>query len=92
VAHPGDSSQFVLGTDLVEMRQWKKVLGVFRKYQLACISTNACGYCPKVVQPSLVRGINHRVIHHHTEKMNMMNLARSTFITIEVAARGEEAI
>jgi len=67
VAHPGDSSQFVLGTDLVEMHQWKKVFGVFGKYQLAYIPTNACGY----------------------EKMS---LACSTFITIEVAARGEEAI
>lgn len=74
------------------MRQWKKVLGVFRKYQLACISTNACSYCHKVVQPSIVRRINHSVIRHHTEKMGMMNLACSTFITIEVAARGEEAI
>jgi hypothetical protein len=89
VAHPGDSSQFVLGTDLVEMHQWKKVFGVFGKYQLAYIPTNACGYCHKVVQPSVVRRINHRLIRYHTEKMS---LACSTFITIEVAARGEEAI
>jgi hypothetical protein len=89
----GDSSQFVFGNDLVEMRQWKKVMGVFRKYQLAYIPTNAYGYCHKVVQPSVVRRTNrHRLIRHHTEKMSMVSLACLTFITIEVAARGEEAI
>ena len=93
MAHPIDGSQFVLGTDLVETRQWKKVLGVSRKYQLAYIPTNAYSYCDKVVQPSVVRRINrHRVVRHHKEKMSMMSLACSTFITIEVAARGEEAI
>jgi hypothetical protein len=51
---------------------------------------SAHGYCHKVVQPSVVRRINrHRVIRHHTEKMSMMTLACSTFITIEVAAMGE---
>ncbi len=85
----GDSSQFVLGTEVVEMRQWKKVLGVFRKYQLAHIPTNACSYCHKVVQPSVVRRTNHIMIRHHTEKMSIMSLAGSTFITIEAGARGE---
>jgi hypothetical protein len=76
----------------VEVCQWTnlKVLGVLREYQLAYIPANAYDYCREVVQPSVVRRINgHSVIRHHTEKMNVLSLECSTFITIEVAARGE---
>ena len=70
----------------------EECLGVFRKYHFAYIPTNACGQCHKVVQPSVVGRMNMQRVIRHTEKINVMSFECSTFIIIEVAARGEEVI
>jgi hypothetical protein len=49
---------------VIIVSQWKKVLEVFRKYQLSHIPISVYGYCHKVIQPSAVRWINRL---HYTE-------------------------